>query len=131
MEIDITRFVNESTPSHYSASQAELGPDAGRITWDNAKDRAKEMHLLDTPEKLEAMRQFALASGGWNEDEVSAWSDDELNALFIQWISGDIRELNELCGGDWSECAALAERGTVSGALFRADDGRVFYYLGG
>lgn len=117
MEINITQFYNDANPTTYSASVAELGQDAGRITWDNAMGAPV---LLDTPDKLEAMRAWARASGAWNADEIAAWSDVELNALFIQLVSGDMREKD---GMSWEEYQR------VSGALFEGIDGGIYYSL--
>ena len=129
MEINITQFYNDANPATYSASVAELGDNAGRITWDNAVQRsALGSMLLDTPDKLEAMRAWAKSSGGWNDAEIAAWSDVELNALFIQLVSGDMREKGDM---SWEEYQALSEAGTVSGALFEGVDGDIYYVLEG
>ena len=70
MEINITQFYNDANPATYSASVAELGENAGRITWDNAMGAPV---LLDTTDKLEAMRAWARASGAWSDVELAAW----------------------------------------------------------
>ena len=72
-----------------------------------------------------AMRAWAKDSGGWNDEEIAAWSDNELNALFIQLVSGDIREMGN---STWEEYAALSEAGQVSGCLFETQDGSIIYY---
>ena len=126
MEINITEFYNMADPENYSASVMEQGPDVGKITWNNAKEA--DFNLLDTAEKLECMRYWARASGGWNSEEILACNDNELNALFIQLISSDIREK----GGDsWAEYEALSQAGQVSGCLFEGIDGKIYYYLEG
>ncbi len=89
--------------------------------------------ILTKPEDFEAMRAHALASGGWNEEEVAAWSDDEAHALARQWLAGDIRD-----GFDWPDdgCDAweryeeLCESGTVCSSLFRTETGNVFWTIG-
>ena len=48
MNIDITTFFTEASPRDYSASAAELGQDAGRITWAHAIEDAPEYDHLDT-----------------------------------------------------------------------------------
>jgi hypothetical protein len=130
MEINISRFYNFADASAYSASRAEIGENAGAITWDNAIN--SHFTLLDNEEKLDAMRTWAKSSGGWDDDEIAAWTDDELNALFIQLVSGDIREMREMDGHGltWAEYQERAEAGQVSGALFKGTDGRIYYYLG-
>lgn len=135
MEIDITRFFNDEEPGEFSASQAELGANAGKITWNNAVEHGTNSPLLTTPEQIEALRDHVKGYGAWEEEEIAAWSEAECNALFIQLISGDMREIEALCTNDdgevnWEEHHRLSERGTISGSLYRGDDGRVYYYLG-
>jgi len=85
MDIDITLLVNlDAFP--LSHSQAEGGATAGRDTWNASLEQATETALLNTPEKLEAFRDWAEDFGEWT------WTPQECNALFLQWIAGDIRE---------------------------------------
>ena len=131
MEINITRFFNEAAPMDYSASAAESGTNAGSDTWNAAKDDADDWHMLDDADKLDAMRAWAKSSGGWNVEEIAAFSGKELNALFIQLVSGDIRECLEWDVPDvWAHYQELAEQGAVPSNLFKADDGQVYFYLG-
>ena len=125
MEINITQFYNAANAEDYSASCAELGDNAGQITW-NAALHA-DYNLIDTDDKRDALRKWAKSTVGWNAEEISAWSDNELNALFIQLISGDIREKGSL---PWEEYQAESEAGLVSGALFEGIGGGIYYYLG-
>ena len=62
MEIIITEFYNMANPFNYSASVAEIGDNAGYITWTAAKDA--EFNMLDNPDKLQEMRGWARACGG-------------------------------------------------------------------
>jgi hypothetical protein len=129
MELDITRFFNEAAPQDYSASAVELGQNAGQITWGHAMEDAHVYQLLDTDEKLDAFRAFVKSSGGWSQDEILAFTDTELEALAIQWVSGDIREAGlspASTDADWDEYQALAERGTVSSRLFRSGESIYF-----
>jgi hypothetical protein len=91
-EIDITDFLAKSCMRDYSASVAEIGIDAGPSTWRASCDDAPDWQFLDTDDKREEFRAFVLASGGWGRDEIAAWSDDELQALCLQWIASDVRE---------------------------------------
>ena len=132
MELDITEFFNNACPSYYSASRAELGDDAGRITWENSVDAADQWAAwLDTGDKREEFRAYVRTFGAWDAAEIAAWTDAELTALLIQLIAGDIRESGLQDGTSWAEYEADAEAGRMSGNLFRAEDGRVFYYIGG
>ena len=135
MEIDITRFFTEAEPYEFSGSMAERGDNAARETWNNAKREATESPLLTTEEELSALRSYVKEFGAWDDVEIAAWDSVECNALFVQLISGDMREIESLCMGDdgevdWNEHERLANRGTISGNLYRGDDGRVYYYLG-
>lgn len=132
MELIITKFWNEACPKDYSASVAEIGVNAGTDTWQAAKDDAGDYNLLDTPEKLEAFRAFVRSSGGWNDKEIAEFSNTDLNALCIQWISGDIREVPDmdLSCWDWNYYNELAEQGRISSRLFEGIDGEIYFCIG-
>jgi hypothetical protein len=130
MELNITKFFNETCPRDYSASVAEIGNDAGPSTWRAACDDSEDYMLLDDNDKRDAFRAFVKSSGGWSEEEIAEWSDVELNALCLQWIAGDIRECLEWDVDDvWLNYRELAEEGTVPSDLFKADDGQVYFSL--
>lgn len=96
MQIEITSLVETFAPD-YSASCAEMGDNAGRITWgNNVRDAVP---LLSTGEQKDAFRDFVKSSGGWTREEIAAWSDTELNALFHQWVMGDVREAPAILEG--------------------------------
>lgn len=133
MEIDITRFVKTAEPCEFSASQAELGKDAGKITWNNAKREGAESPLLAEGD-LDELRAWAKEFGAWEEEEIAAWGAVECNALLIQYISGDLRELESLCssdddeyGIDWEKAEKLAE--SSGGNIYCGDDGRVYFSM--
>jgi hypothetical protein len=128
-EIDITDFFNGAAPMDYSASAAEIGQDAGRITWRAAYDDSPDWPLLQTDEQRDTFRRYVKGFGAWTQEEITAWSDTELNALLIQFVSGDIREMQALCGDNWAEYARLAERGTVCGRMGPGTDGRIYYSI--
>jgi hypothetical protein len=140
MEIDITVFVTGVETWDFSGSIATHGPNAGPNTWRAAKKQAADSPLLETEEQLQAMRDWALSSGGWDEKEIDAWSDEDLNALFIQLISGDMRESgmdnycvmdgsDPDCEFDWEAYQEDVEAGHISGNIYKSAD-RIFYYLG-
>lgn len=135
MEIDITSFFHNAEPFEFSASVAERGQNAGRDTWRNAVAEGSSAPLLTTEAQLDALRQWAKESGGWDAEERAAWSDAECNALFIQLISGDMREIENLCMGDdgeidWKEAEKLSSEGTIGGRLYPGKSGKIWYYLG-
>ena len=134
MEIDITEFFNNSEPFEFSASVMERGKNAGAETWRNACDEGERAPLLTTPEQLEALRDHMRGYGAWSREEINAWSSTECNALFIQLISGDMREAgmdkqfpDEF---DWAQYESRSNAGEIAGRIFKGDDDRAFYYLG-
>ncbi len=127
MELDITEFFNNANPASYSASAAELGDDAGRITWANAVDAADQWPgWLDTEDKRGEFRAYVRTFGAWDDAEIAAWSDGELTALLVQMIAGDIRESRLQAGETWADYEASGN----AGRLFRGDTGDIFYYVG-
>lgn len=124
-EIDVTDLVLRDFVYFYCA---------GPMAWENAMERADDA-LLATEDQLQALRDWAQSSGGWDAAEIAGWSDTECNALFIQLVSSDWKELESLAGDDdnginWQEAQRLAEAGTLGCCLYQDDDGRVYYYLG-
>jgi hypothetical protein len=98
MEIDISSLL-ETDLFPLSHSRAEGGENAGENTWQASLDHAEETALLDTPEKFQAIRDFARSSGGWTQEEIDAWTPQEVNALFLQWIAGDCRQCPAILPG--------------------------------
>lgn len=132
MEINITRFFETAETHDFSNSIADSGQnDIGKITWLNAKDEASRSPLLTTEDQLDAMRAFARASGGWNDEEAAAWSPDDVNALFIQWISGDKNEMDSDDEGeiDWAAVERDQQEGRIASNIYRATDGTVWFTL--
>lgn len=134
MELDITEFFNNAEPFEYSASAAELGDNAGHITWQNACN--SEFVILHTEDEKDAFREYVKWFGAWSDDEIEAWTDRELNALFIQLVSGDMREGGLYPGmtdEEWSTYEKDAMGGRVSGNIYGGPlsvDGRIYYSLG-
>lgn len=137
MEIEITRFFNEAHPLDYSASVAEIGRDAGVATWSAACNDSPDYFLLDTEEKREAFKAHIAGYGAWDADEVAGWTETELNALFLQLVSGDMREAGLHSGmtdADWREYEEGCEAGQNAGRIFGGclsvnNDGRIYYSL--
>ena len=131
MEINITPFFYQGQAHLYSASAAELGENAGKITWINSMNFSDKHKMLVTDEQLEAFRAFVKDTGGWTQEEISHWTNHELNALFVQFVAGDIREggLSGPCQ-DWEQYQADCESGLVSGRIFKSDDNQIFYCIG-
>ena len=123
MQIDITTL-SEMNAFNLSHSQAEGGENAMQNTWKNS--------ILNTPEKLQAMRDFSRESGGWTREEIAEWTDSEINALFLQWVAGDCRELgaDSLSEIDWQEAEVLQSEGEAPSNIYKGDDGKIYFYLG-
>jgi len=130
MEIEITPLL-EADQFELSHSIMEGGSNAGARTWQNAKERAEETQLLDTPEKIEVFKDWIADFGAWDQEERDAWSDVEANALFLQWIAGDCRELgaDTLEDIDWEKAEKDQQAGRVSSNLFRTEDGKIYFSL--
>lgn len=121
MEICVTALVRNIEPCECSASRAELGQDAGKL-WGP----------LDTPEKLEAMREHMRGYGAWSAEEIAAWSPEELNGFLAQEVAAWMREGGLPPGpsdADWRDYEALCEAGAANGMIYRGDDGEAYVYL--
>ena len=135
MEIDITKLATEGEMFEFSASVAERGIHAGAETWQNAKDEAGERPIL-TDDQLPEFRDYIQGFGAWDREEIDGWNAQECNALFIQFVAGDLREAESLCPGDgpggidWEAYSVLADAGTCSGRIYPGDDGKVYAYIG-
>lgn len=131
MELLITPFFNGSAPSELSGSRAELGQNAAQITWGASVKASSQFVVLDDDEKKEAFRKFVRSSGGWNDEEIATWSDEELNALCLQWISADRREASEYSldtdTPDWESYEADEN---ICHRLFKGSDNEVYFYIG-
>ncbi len=134
MEVNITHFFNTAAPMDYSASVAEIGNDAGSATWAAACEDSPDNMMLDTEDKREAFKDHIRGFGAWSYEEMATWTEIELNALFMQLISGDMREADigpESTADDWIAYEERAHAGQCGGNIFRATDGEVYYSLEG
>lgn len=131
MEINITTFFNNAAPMDYSASVAEIGRNAGADTWNAAKEDAPDYLMLDDADKLDAFRAYVKGFGAWDDAEIAAWSDIEVNALFLQMVSGDMREAGlDAPSPDWEQYEIDSQKGLCAGNIFKGDDGQVYFYIG-
>lgn len=135
-ELNITHlFADESpfVPFDCSNNAATLGDNAGTLTWNASKQAAADLPpLLDTEEKKQAFRDWVKESGGWSREEIAAWDDSELNAMLLQWIAGDVREVfgdADFADWDWAEYEKDAHAGRISSNLFRTEDGQVYFSI--
>jgi hypothetical protein len=129
MEIDVTHMVEDAgSMIDLSGSRMEHGADAGRITWNNSKAYGTEHPLLTSGEMRDAARFHFREYGAWSKEEIAAWPEDDLQAITCQDVAAEIREM-EIADG-YADYQRLCEEGTLSGRLYRGDDGRWYFYLG-
>ncbi len=133
MEIDVTDYVLGTEHGDISSSCAELGPNAAQITWSHATAESARVPILASAEDCDAARDWLRGFGAWSRDELAAESDDEIRALVLQFISGDVREAESLAPGDgpggidWEAYGELQSEGTCSGYLYLGVDGRIYF----
>lgn len=128
MELNITNIINNADPFNYSASAAELGLNAGKVTW-NAATRDADALLSGENFDREAYDAFFDGFGAWDDATREEWSDTEFRALMLQFIAGDMREANihpNMTDEEWEEYEASDNAGRIG----RGNDGQVYYYIG-
>ena len=131
-EIDVTPLFASTGFNPWSCfnSVANLGPNAGELTW-RASQRAASSLVLSEGQK-EAFRDFVRSSGGWDDEEIASWTEAELTALCVQWIAGDVREgfgddlPDDPAEWDWVEYLHMADNGSVASTLY-LHDGKLFW----
>lgn len=77
-----------------SASQAELGSEAGNITWKNCQLLADKFDLGERFDHDDACDHFR-AYGAWDASEIEGWSTRDVRAMCIQEIAADYRYQTE------------------------------------
>jgi hypothetical protein len=111
--VNLAKMFDHREPWDCSNSQANLGDQAGRLTWRCATEVA-ESHAdwLVSPmaDALEAITTWAKAAGAWEDKEIEAWSDVEALALLVQNIASDMR----LIGSDDLELEECLQKYTAT-----------------
>jgi len=133
MNIDITKLVTEGDMFDFSASRLERGDNAGPETWQNACAEGATSPLL-AEDELEEARDWFADFGAWDAAERAAWTPAEVNALVIQFVAGEWREMEALASDDdgeidWAEVERLAEQGTIAGNIWPDADGRIWFNM--
>lgn len=128
MEINVTLILAQDC-KHLSASQAELGPYAGEITWKNCLALATGNPIV-TDENRDDVRDHFRKCGAWDREEIESWTDIELSALVWQEAAASCREFREYAKGDLARYRELSEAGSVCGRFWITDDGQAIFYLG-
>lgn len=128
VEIKVHRLITDLEPSELSGSVAERGANAGPETWANSVAAATESPVLADDSEREAVREWAGEFGAWSDEEINGWSNEELDALVLQYAAGDLRELQSCHPGDglgdvdWDGAEEDMREGRVSGNLFVHND---------
>jgi hypothetical protein len=127
MQINIDVMRNENSRKYSDSIANSRLENIGQITWNRAK---QAVILLDTPEKINAFKEWVKPFGGWAQDELDKMTAQELNALLVQFISGDIQEIGASCLDDIDVQVMEAEQqaGQVASYLYY-QDGSWFYDL--
>lgn len=129
MELNITHMINDADEMPMlSGSAAELGDNAGKITWNNSKAYAEKYPLLKTAEELKEAKDYFKSYGAWDNEEIAAWSDLDIQTLIIQEIAANIREME--CFDTIEEYAEAVKEGEISGSLYQGDNEQWYAYIG-
>ena len=127
-EIDVSAIRSEDC-SILSGSQAELGPDAGGITWRNCLALAERLPLA-TDTNRDDIRDHFREYGAWDSEEIDGWSDVELSAMVWQEAAAGFREFEDHCDSDLEAYEKACSEGRISGRLHLTEDGKAYIYLG-
>lgn len=117
VNVDLTAMFSHREPWDCSNSDANLGPNAGPLTWACALEVASnhEAWLLIPLEMATAYtKDWARDAGAWEEGEIAEWSEVEALALLVQNVASDLRTL----GSDNAELSELVGRGDESVNLY-------------
>jgi hypothetical protein len=128
-DIDVTPILDEDC-GLLSASRAELGENAGQITWRNCIALAERLPLV-TDENRDDIRDHFADYGAWEREEIDARTDTELSAMVWQEAAACVREFEDYCGADRKVYQRKCEEGTCSGRLSIEDEPRrAWFYVG-
>lgn len=84
-------------PCYLSGSAAELGDNAGQMTWRNCMARAKDTTALFRAAGVnyDELKAHFRSYGAWDDEEIEGWSKAGLRAMAIQEMAADYRECTE------------------------------------
>jgi hypothetical protein len=126
LEINITHMVEDAEEMPMlSGSCAELGSNAGKITWRNSLEYAEGKPLLQ-PDQIQEVKDYFAEFGAWDAEEIAAWTDAEVQALAVQWVAGTIREMEYY--DSYDEYQKAAEEGRADGMIFQTGGQWYFYF---
>lgn len=92
LEFDVTPLFADKLDAYMlSNSVANLGDNAGQITWDNALEAATEYPLVTDANRDEVIA-WIKGWGSWTEGDLMQWGSESLSALVWQFAAADFRE---------------------------------------
>ena len=105
---NVSQMFAHHEPWDCSNSQANLGPQAAKLTWACAREVARDSGLETpiTPAVVDAMRDHFRAYGAWDSEDIDAWGAPEMLAMIVQEIASDLR----LLGSDDYDLDTCVER---------------------
>ena len=113
IEANVSRMFYRIEPWDCSNNAATMGDRVGEITWGNALSIARDhAEWLKTPlsDACAAMAEWARSTGAWTKDEIEAWRDVELLALFVQNVASELRTCLEADDHELNECVEIYEQ---------------------
>lgn len=136
MEINVTHLVDGHLDlsldlCQFSDSVFNSGlQDIGEITWKNACEYAAYNPLCSV-EQLPELRDWISDFGAWDTKDITGMTDTELNALLLQFVSGDIRETEHYSGDtEFDQLTAYLADEDNTGRLYGEVGGQWFFYVG-
>lgn len=124
LDIDVTDSIAIKEAFAFSHSVAEGGRNAGPDTWKAAVEAGNPPKLLNSPELIKAFAAWANEFSDWKIEDDIEWE-----ALFIQWIAGDYRELGEpKTAEDWEAVREGQIEGRYSSNMY-FNDGRIYFSI--
>ncbi len=136
IRVNITKMFAYHNPWDCSNSIANMGANAGRITWDNAmlvaRDVTEWLPDTDTNEPIacEEIRSWAKETGAWDAEEREGWTETECLALIVQNVASDLMNAGFEGEPDCAEdLTAFAEHEASYIMHMEIVDGDVFAHL--
>ena len=95
IKANVSKMFASVKPYLVCNSRCNLGDNAAGLAYNNAMMIAGQYEswlLSDRGEAIEGMRDWANESGGWNDEMIAEWSEQECLALFVQNIAAELRD---------------------------------------
>ena len=119
MEIDVTHLVDEDCRQFSDSIHNSGLQNIGQVTWRNACEHAEDNPLVKAEDQDE-LRDWIREFGAWTDDDIKAMSDDETNALLLQFIASAIQEMEDYDSHEDYKIAC--ENGECNGELYYGEE---------